>query len=88
MTKIERLNDLAQRVRAIRTEIEELYTDLWAEGLHAAKQTVDRAVPPLMWAEKSIECALEMEAAAELSLTGIERQDHNLRSIANRTSGF
>lgn len=61
MTKAEGFDELADRLKLLRAEIEGIYTELWAAGLHGAKQALDRAVPPLSQAIQSVECAAAME---------------------------
>ena len=61
MTKIDGFNELSDRLKLLRAEIEHIYTELWAAGLHGAKQALDRAIPPLGQAIQSVECASRME---------------------------
>lgn len=57
MTKIDGFNELSDRLKLLRAEVEGIYTELWAAGLHGAKQALDRAMPPLGQAIQSVECA-------------------------------
>ena len=72
MTKADRFDELSDRLKLLRAEIEGIYTELWAAGLHGAKQALDRAIPPLSQAIQSVECAERMKheesAAVEVEL--------------------
>lgn len=61
MTKPERFDWFAGRLKLLRAEVESIYIELWAADLHGAKMAVERAVPPISQAIQSVECAKQMQ---------------------------